>query len=153
MGVARVCAQEERVTRASFNNANGGFPSADLIEDSVDLGHHILPVHDDRGSFGRPQCNVEYCSVLGGIDLVAPKHGGSPVLQAGFLGQLDKELESGIGDSVLGVIKREPAAAGGQPAAAARVDGKQSAEVEVADLLIMGRESFPGRTSCQWSHG
>ena len=46
-----------------------------LIEDGVDLGHHVLAIHDDGCSSRRTQGHVQDSTVFRDVELLAPKHG------------------------------------------------------------------------------
>src|ERR1700730_17599908 len=62
-----------------------------LIEHSVDLGYHVLAVHDDRRLSRRAQSNVQDASVFRYVDLLAPEHGVHPGSQAAFFCQLQEK--------------------------------------------------------------
>ena len=65
-----------------------------LVEHRVHLRNHILAVDDDGGSFGRAQGHVQDGALLGGVDLLASKHGVDARPQAGFFGQIEEKLDS-----------------------------------------------------------
>ncbi len=88
---------------------------------------------------------MEHGATLGDVDFFAPEHGVDPVPEAGFLGQLDQELERLVGGAVLRVIQDEAGGLGRQALAAPRVVAEELAEVQVADPLIMGLQRLPGR--------
>ena len=73
----------------------------------MDLRHHVLAVDDDRCSFRRAQGHVQDGPVFRDVDLLASEHGVDPRAQAGFLGQLQEELEGFVGDAILRVIEEE----------------------------------------------
>ena len=72
-----------------------------LVEDGVDLGHHVFAIDNDRCTFRCAQGHVQDRAVLGDVDLFTPEHGVDPRSQIGFLGQLQEELECLIGDAIL----------------------------------------------------
>ena len=93
------------------------------------------------------QGDVQDGSFLRHIDLFAPKHGVDPRSQAGFLGQLQEQLEGFVGDAILGVIQVKAHGLGGQPLAAAGIVSKELPEMQLPDLLIVGFQGLPGRRS------
>ena len=62
--------------------------SGHLVEDGVDLGHHVLAVDDDRRTSRRAQRDVQDRSLLRDVDLLAAEHRVDPRPQAGFLRKL-----------------------------------------------------------------
>ena len=76
-----------------------------LVEYKVNLGDHVLTIHENGCPSRGTQGDVEDGSVLSNVDLLPPEHGVNPNSQAGFLCQLQKELESLIGDAILGVVQ------------------------------------------------
>ncbi len=81
-----------------------------LVEHGVDLGHHVLAVDDDRCPSRRAQGHVQHGAVLGDVDLLAAEHGVDPRAQAGFLRQLQEQLEGFVGDAILRVVEEDPTA-------------------------------------------
>ena len=55
--------------------------------------------------------------------------------QAGFLGQLQQELQGLVGDAVLRVVEVDAGGLGGQPLAALRIVGEQSAQVQCSRIV------------------
>ena len=53
----------------------------------------------------RAQGHVQDGAVLRDVDLLAAEHGVDPRAQAGFLGQLQEQLERLVGDAVLRVVE------------------------------------------------
>jgi hypothetical protein len=72
----------------------------------VDLRNHVLAVDDDGRSFGSPQCNVQDRSILRDIDFLPLEHGIDTRSQTRLFGQLKKQLESFVGNTVLRVIQK-----------------------------------------------
>ena len=89
-----------------------------LVEHGVDLGHHVLAIDDDRCPSRRAQRHVQDGAVLRDVDLLAPEHGVDPGAQAGFLRQLQEELEGFVGDAILRVIEEDAHSLGRHPLAA-----------------------------------
>ncbi len=89
-----------------------------LVEHGVDLGHHVLAVDDDRCAARRAQGHVQDGAVFRDVDLVAAEHGVDPRAQAGFLRQLQEELEGLVGDAILRVVEEEARRLGRQALAA-----------------------------------
>src|SRR5215472_3698224 len=61
------------------------------LEYSVNLGHDVLAVDDDRCGPRRPQSDVQNCTLLRDIDFVATEHRIDSILKPAFLGQLNQE--------------------------------------------------------------
>jgi hypothetical protein len=85
-------------------------------------------------------------AVLRDVDLVASEHGFEPFTQAGLLRKIEEKLQGLAGDAVLGIVKVESNALDGQMLAAGRVLCKQFSQVQIANLLVMSCEGFPGWT-------
>ena len=117
-----------------------------LVEHGVDLGHDVLAVHDDGRASRRAQGHVQDGPVLRDVDLLAAEHGVDPRAQAGFLGQLQEQLERFVGDAILRVVEVEARGLGRQALAALGIVREEVAEMQVADLLMMGSAgpSTPG---------
>src|SRR5208337_1248917 len=123
-----------------------------LVQHGVDLGHHVLAVHDDDCSLRGTQGYVQDGSFLRKVDLFSPEHGVNPGSQAGFLGQLQKQLEGFAGDAILGVIQVKAHSLGGHALAAAGIVPKEFPEMQLPNLLIVGFQGLPGRASGEWCH-
>ena len=78
-----------------------------FVEHSVDLGHHVLAVHDDRRLSRRPQSDVQDGSIFRDVDLLAPEHGVDPGSQVAFFRQLPEEFEGFVRDAILRIIEVE----------------------------------------------
>ena len=115
-----------------------------LVEHGVDLGHHVLAVHDDGGARGRAQGHVQDGPVLRDVDLLAPEHRVDAGAQAGFLGELEEELQRLVGDPVLRVVEEEARRLGGQALAAPGIVREELAQVQVPHLSVVGFEGLPG---------
>ena len=59
----------------------------------MDLGHDVFAVQHNRFVFGRAEGHVQHGAMLGEVNFVSAKHGVDLRAQAGFLGQLEEELE------------------------------------------------------------
>ena len=123
-----------------------------LVEHGVHLGHHVLAVDDDGGAARRAQGHVQDRAIFRDVDLLTPEHGVDARAQAGFLGQLQEELEGFVGDAVLRVIEVEAHGLDRQALAACGIIRKELAEMQFPDLLMVGREGLPGRAcGAQWA--
>ena len=109
-----------------------------LVEHGVDLGHHVLAVHDDGCPSRRAQRHVQDGTVLRDVDLLAPKHGVDPRAQAGFLRQLQEKLECFVGDAILRVIEVEAHRLGCHALAALGIIREELPQVHLPDLLDSG---------------
>ena len=121
-----------------------------LVQHGVDPGHHVFAVHGDDGSLRGAQGDVQDGSFLRQVDLFSPEHGVDPGSQAGFLGQLQKQLEGFAGEAILGVIQVKAHGLGGHPLAAAGIVLKELPEMQPPDLLIVGFQGLPGRAFGEW---
>ena len=110
-----------------------------LVEHSVDLGHDVLAIDEDGWPSRRAQRHVQDGAVFRDVDLLAAEHGVDPAAQAGFLRQLQKELERFVGDAVLRVIEEDARRLGRHPLAALRDRPRRACEDAVPDLLMSGR--------------
>ena len=98
------------------------------------------------------QGDVQDGSFLRQVDLFSPEHGVDPGSQAGFLGQLQEQLEGFVGEAILGVIQVKAHGLGGQPLAAAGIVRKEFPEMQLPNLLIVGFQGLPGRAFGEWCH-
>ncbi len=115
-------------------------------------GHHVLAADDDPRVLGRAQRDVQHRALLADIDLVTAEHCVDARAQAGFLGEPQQQRERLVGDAVLRVVEVETGGLGSEALAALRILGEERAEVERADLLVVGVERLPGR-SCGERNG
>src|SRR5271157_3086750 len=84
-------------------------------------------------------------AVLCDVDPFTPEHGVDPRSQAGFLCQLQEELESFVGDAILRVIEEDTRSLARHPLATLGIIGEQFPEMQFSDLLMVGFECLPGR--------
>jgi hypothetical protein len=113
------------------------------VEDGVNLGHHVLAVHHDRGTARCSQGHVENGAVFRHVDLVAPEHGVDALAEAALLGQPTQQHDGLIGDAILGVIEVDPDGLRGQAVATGRVGGEQRPQVTLADVVPVRLERLP----------
>ncbi len=111
---------------------------------------HVLPVDDERRSLRHAQRDVEHGAVLGDVDAIAAEHRGGPLGEPGFLSQLEQEPDRLVRDAVLRVVEVQAGACGGEALAPGRVLREEVAQVEVADLGVVGLERLPGRALPEW---
>jgi hypothetical protein len=78
-----------------------------LIENGMDLGHHVYPIDQDGCPFRRAESHVQNRTFFRDVDFFTPVHSIGPCPQARVLSQLQKELKGFISDAILGVIKIE----------------------------------------------
>ena len=100
--------------------------------------------------FRRAQGHVQHGAVFRDVDFVAPEHGVDPLPQAGFLRQLEEQLQGFVGDAVFRVIQVKARGLDGHPFAAFWVVREQFPQVQFANLLVMRGEGFPGRALGEW---
>ena len=111
----------------------------------MDLGHHILTINGHGCASRRTQCDVQDGPVFREVDFFAPEHGVDPRAQAGFLRQLQEELEGFVGNAILRVVEVDPDSLGRHPLAASEIVREELPEVQVPDFPIVGIEAIPGR--------
>jgi hypothetical protein len=71
------------------------------------VGHHVMAVHQHRPIRTIAQGRMQYRPAFRQVDLLAGEHGIAQGFDAGFLGQLQQQLQ-GLGpDQVLGVIQQQ----------------------------------------------
>jgi hypothetical protein len=120
-----------------------------LVQNGMDLGHHILAVVNDGGAPRRAQGDVKHRAVLRDVDLVAPEHGVDAILQSRFPGKLKQESQGFIGDPVLGIIEIDSGGLDRQPLPARVILGEELPEVEARDRLAMLLQRRPGGALAQ----
>ena len=86
----------------------------------------------------RAQGHVQDGPVFRDVDLLAAEHGVDPRPQAGFLGQLEEELEGFVGDAILRVIEVEAHRLGRHPLAALWDRPRRASGDAIPDLLDSG---------------
>jgi hypothetical protein len=115
-----------------------------LVENGMDLGHHVLTVVYDRSPARRAQGDVQDRAVLRDVDPLAPEHGIDATPQPRLAGELQQESQGLIGDQVLGVVEVDSCGLDRQPVAARAILGKELPEVQGLDLLAMLLQRRPG---------
>lgn len=78
----------------------------DVLEDFVDALDDALAIDLHLLVGGVAKSYVVNCAVLGEVDLLASEHVIAELLDASFLGKLDKKLHSLLGDEVLGKVEQ-----------------------------------------------
>ncbi len=87
---------------------------------------------------------MEDGAVLGDIDLVAAEHRVDLGAEADLVGELEEQFEGVGGDSVLGVVEKQPGALGGEAFAPLGIIGEEGAEVLAPNRTEMCVERLPG---------
>jgi hypothetical protein len=113
------------------------------VQYGMDLRHHVLAVDQDGGPFRRAQRDMQDRPLLGDVDLVSAKHGVDPRLQPGLPSQFDQQLDGIAGNAILRVVEQQAQGLNRELLAALRVSREQVAQVQGADLLMVGLESIP----------
>jgi hypothetical protein len=116
----------------------------------MDLGHHVLAVHDDRRVARGAQRDVQDSPILGQVDPVTAEHRIDALAQAALLGQTTEQRDGLVGDAILRVVQIESDRLRGQALAADRVGGEELAEVPLPDRLVVRLECLPRRPLGQW---
>ena len=80
----------------------------------MDLRHNVLTVCEDGCPFGCPQGYVQDCAILREVNFVSSKHRVDLRSQAGFLGQLNEELDGFVRDAVLRIVEEDARSLGRQ---------------------------------------
>ena len=111
--------------------------SAILSSTSVDRRDHVFAINDDGSAFGSAESHVQHGALFRDVDLLTPEHGVDALAQAGFLRQLQEELEGFIRDAILRIIQIEANGLCGHALAALGVIRKELSEMEVADIFMM----------------
>ena len=117
-----------------------------LVQHSVDLGHHVLSIHDDARATRGAQSDVQHSAVLGDVDIVAAEHRVDPGAQARFNSQLHEQPKRLASDAVLRVVEENPDGLGGQTLATLGVGVEKLAKMQVFDFLLVSRQGLPGWT-------
>ena len=116
-----------------------------LVEHGMDLRHDVFAIHDDGLPFGGAQGHVQDGPLFRDVDFVPAKHGIDAGPQAGFLRQLQQELERLIGDAVLRIVEVDADGLDRHPLPALGVVREELPEMQLADLRVMGFEGLPRR--------
>jgi hypothetical protein len=82
-------------------------------------------------------------SIFCDIDFIPAEHGFDPVSKAGFLRQLDEELERLVRDPILRVIQEQTGGFRCHALAALGVLCKKLPEMQFFDLSMVSLQSFP----------
>ena len=116
-----------------------------FIQHGVYLGHHILPIHNDRLITRRTQRGMQHRAIFGDIDLLAAEHRGSLLAQTTRLGQLHQQAQGWSVTTIFRIIEVQLTPSDGQSLAAPRVVGEQvRAQVNIFDLVEMLSKRPPG---------
>ncbi len=111
----------------------------------MDLGYHVLAIHDDRCAARGPQGDMQDGTVFRNVDRVSPEHGVDAFAQAGLLREAAEERDGLFRDAILRVIEINANRFRRQTFAACCVIGEEPAEMQPSDLLVVGLERFPCR--------
>jgi len=72
-----------------------------LIEHGVDLGYDVLPINGDGCTFRRAQGHVQHGASFRNVDFFASNIASIRARRSDFIGQLDEEFKSFVGDAIL----------------------------------------------------
>ena len=120
-----------------------------LVQNGVNLGHHVLAVDDDGRRTRRAQGHVQNGTVLREVDLVTPEHGVDLPAQVAFPGQLQEKLEGFVRDAILRVIEENARGFSRQTLAAVGILREELTEMHVPDSFVVGSEGLPRRAPRQ----
>jgi hypothetical protein len=95
---------------------------------------------------------VQHGAVLGEIDLVAAEHGRDPIGESRLPSEFQEEIQGGLGDSVLRIIKEKITEAQGKAFEAVPVGREQIPHVNIGDVPLVLGERPPGRKLDGSSH-
>ncbi len=109
----------------------------------MDLGDDIDAVHFELGGSWEAQRGVENGAVLGGVDVLAGKHGGDLVGKFGLDGEVLEEGQCLGGDVLAGEVEKDAVVMGAEGVGPGGVL-KEIAEVELPGGLGVGFEGVPG---------
>ena len=119
-----------------------------LVEDGMDIGHHVLAVVQDGRAARRAQRDVKHRALFRDVDLVAAEHGVDALAQARLLGQLKQQFQGFVGDPVLGIVEIKPGGLDRHPLAALAVLGEELLEMDALDLLVVRLRATPRPGAC-----
>jgi hypothetical protein len=114
-----------------------------LIENGMDLRHYVLAIDDDGCSSRCAQRHVQHRPVFRDVDFFASKHGIDAFAQSGLVGELQKQLQRFIGDTVLRVIQIEPRSFVSHALAACEIIRKKLSEMQLAEILMVSLKGLP----------
>jgi hypothetical protein len=107
------------------------------------FGYDVCSVNDNGCSLGGTESYVKDGSIFCDIDFVPAEHGFDPVSKAGFLCQLDEELERLVRNPILRVIQEQSCGFRCHALAALGVLCKKLPEMQLFDFGVVSLESFP----------
>ncbi len=113
------------------------------VQDLVDIGHHVVPIHLDHGVARGPQGDVQHRAALGDVDAVAAEHRLGTAGHAGPLRHRGQQLQGVAVDTVLGVVEVQIADVEGQLLAARGVVVEQSAQMQGPHGRGVRRQRLP----------
>jgi hypothetical protein len=109
-----------------------------FIEDGVNVRDHVFAIDKNGLAFGGAKSYVQDSAIFSDIDFITAEHGIDMVLQTGFLGEIEKQLESFIGDAILRIIEEYAECAGGKLFAAAGVLREELTKMGMASFCEVG---------------
>src|SRR5229473_3529947 len=86
-------------------------------------------------------------ALLGDVDLITGKHRVDAFAQAGFLSQSQQEAHRLVRDAMLRVVEVKACGLDREALAAPRIFAEERAQMNVADLLVVILQRFPGGPS------
>ncbi len=71
----------------------------------MNLGHHVVAVHDNRGSLRGAQSHMQHSSLFSDIDFLAAEHCVAVLRDPALSGELHEQSNGFIGNSAFGVVQ------------------------------------------------
>ena len=113
----------------------------DLLQHGVNVCVYVLTVNGQcRGvTLGAAQRGVQYCAVLGDVNVLAGEHRLASLLQLDLFSELDQQLNGFGGNQVLGQVDVQFVGGEAELLRTFRVSGKPFAQVRSEGLVVSGQ--------------
>eukprot|EP00760_Papus_ankaliazontas_P006658 PhM_4_TR13129/c0_g1_i1/m.69410 len=112
-----------------------------LVQYTINAGHHVDAVHEDRAVTPVAQSNVQHSTALRNVDFVAAEHHVARVLDVPGLREVQEQLHGLLRRDVLGVVQKEHVAV---LALVAALERQRGAELGRALLVSLKQSRHAG---------
>ena len=113
----------------------------DLLQHGVNVCVYVLAVNGQCGgvTLGAAQCGVQYCAVLGDVNVLAGEHRFASLFQLDLFSELEQQLNGFGGNQVLGKVDVQFVGGEAELLRAFRVSGKPFAQVRGEGFVMSGQ--------------
>ncbi len=124
-----------------------------LLENVVDLRHHVEAIDHDRCVAPVAQRHVEHGTVLGPVDPLTGEHRRSSFPHTTRPRQIAQQADGLVGNAVFRIVEYQIVEFHRESVGPAGIAGKEIAHVNTGDLTVVVAKRLPRRSFRQWRAG